>query len=68
MDVIEEEKKDNIPKQEFIKTEDAIAAHKPLPSYKPTEDYSIERAQDLLLNGLKVQGSDIIPLKILLLI
>ncbi|TVY09992.1 TOTE conflict system archaeo-eukaryotic primase domain-containing protein [Paenibacillus cremeus] len=44
-------------KNKIISTEDAISPHKPLPSYEQSEDSSIDRAQDLLLNGLKVQGS-----------
>lgn len=41
----------------MAKTEDAISPHKPLRNYDQSEDYSIDRAQDLFINGLKVQGS-----------
>jgi hypothetical protein len=35
----------------------AISPHRPLENYNQSEDYSIERAIDLLNNGLKIQGS-----------
>lgn len=48
---------DDTDKKTMIQTEDAISQHKPLESYEPNEDYSIDRAIDLLNNGLQVQGS-----------
>ncbi|GED25184.1 hypothetical protein BAG01nite_12860 [Brevibacillus agri] len=48
---------EKIKKKTIIQTEDALAQHKPLPSYEPNEDYSIDRAINLLHNGLQIQGS-----------
>jgi hypothetical protein len=56
LDIIDEAV-EPIQKNKIIETEQAISQHKPLHNYEQSEDYSIERAQDLLLNGLKVQGS-----------
>ncbi|KEQ22581.1 hypothetical protein ET33_21975 [Paenibacillus tyrfis] len=49
---------DYIPKKkDILKTEDAISNHIPLKDYESSKGYSIDRAQDLFLNGLKFQGS-----------
>ncbi|MBA9087663.1 hypothetical protein FHR92_004148 [Fontibacillus solani] len=55
--IIQVEDTDDINTVDMIKTEDAISPHKPLRNYDQSEDYSIDRAIDLLQNGLKVQGS-----------
>ncbi|OAB39297.1 hypothetical protein PMSD_05045 [Paenibacillus macquariensis subsp. defensor] len=44
-------------KREIPKLENAISSHKPLASYDQSEDYSIDLAKDMFLNGLKIQGS-----------
>lgn len=44
-------------KKEIPKAENAISSHKPLASYDQSEDYSIDFAIDIFLNGLKAQGS-----------
>lgn len=49
---------DYIPKKkDILKTEDAISNHIPLKDYESSKGYSIDKAQDLHLNGLKFQGS-----------
>lgn len=57
LDIIQTEDADDINTVDMIKTEDAISPHKPLQNYDQSEDYSIDRAIDLLQNGLKFQGS-----------
>ncbi|MGD8189057.1 TOTE conflict system archaeo-eukaryotic primase domain-containing protein [Brevibacillus ginsengisoli] len=57
LDIINENKRDNIDRETFVKTEDAIAQHKPLPQYEQTEEYSASMAIDYLQNGLKGKGS-----------
>lgn len=55
--IIQAEDVNDIDTAEMVKTEDAISPHKPLKNYDQSEDYSIDRAIDLLQNGLKFQGS-----------
>ncbi|GIQ66819.1 hypothetical protein PACILC2_53870 [Paenibacillus cisolokensis] len=58
MDLIEaEEVEIKNAKIEIPKAENAISSHKPLANYEQTEDYSIDRAKDLYINGIKAQGS-----------
>ncbi|MFI2857558.1 TOTE conflict system archaeo-eukaryotic primase domain-containing protein [Paenibacillus sp. JSM ZJ436] len=57
LNIINTEDLDDIDTLDMIKTEDAISPHKPLKNYDQSEDYSIDRAIDLLQNGLKVKGS-----------
>jgi hypothetical protein len=44
-------------KEDILVTENAIAQHKNLPIYEPTEDSKIDNAIELLNQGFKVQGS-----------
>lgn len=57
LNIIQAEDVDDIETAEMVKTEDAISPHKPLKNYDQSEDYSIDRAIDLLQNGLKFKGS-----------
>jgi hypothetical protein len=57
LDILNERPKDNIDRDIFIKTEDAIAQHKPLPQYEQSEESTASIAIDYLQNGLKVKRS-----------
>lgn len=57
LEILNERSEDNIDKDTFIKTEDAIAQHKPLPQYEQTEEFSASMAIEYLQNGLKTKGS-----------
>ncbi|MNB98289.1 hypothetical protein D3C75_455370 [compost metagenome] len=57
MNLVGQYSDDDIDVETFIQTEDALAQYKPLPIYYQSEDYTIDKAQSLLKNGLKTKGS-----------
>ncbi|QHZ55907.1 hypothetical protein M655_009810 [Brevibacillus sp. NSP2.1] len=57
LNIIEREELEIEDTEKFIRTEDAISHHKSLANYEQSEEYSISRAQELLKNGLQIQGS-----------
>lgn len=57
LEILKENKNDNIDRDTFIKTEDAIAQHKALPHYEQSEEFSANMAIEYLLNGLIFKGS-----------
>ncbi|WP_440960428.1 hypothetical protein ACN6KS_21250 [Paenibacillus nitricinens] len=57
LNVIGRHSQGNIDTETFIKTEDVLAQYQPLKIYDQSEDYTINKAQELLKNGLKILGS-----------